>query len=82
MHAENEHNLAKRNAANHDGSLVLDGGYDVEVKIACCSAIDANCSLSRSVLKRFNTDVVITGGDACVNPNPQAAYGATLSCEA
>ncbi len=82
LHLENEHNRAKRDVANQDGSLVLDGGYDVEVKIACCSAIDAYCSISPSVLKRFNTDVVVTGGDACVNPNPQAAYGSTLACEA
>jgi hypothetical protein len=73
--------MAKRDMANQDGTVVLDGGYDVEIKIACCSAIDANCSVSPSILKPFNTDVIVTGGDACVPPNPLAAYGATLACE-
>ena len=25
--------------------------------------------------------MIVTGGDACVQPNPMAAYGATLACE-
>ena len=61
---DNEHNRAKREIANADESVVLDGGYDVDVKIACCSAIDAFSLLrSSSVLKKFRSDVVVTGGD-------------------
>jgi hypothetical protein len=37
---------------------------------------------SKDVLDKFNTSLVVCGGDACVPPNPQAAYGATLATEA
>jgi hypothetical protein len=73
----NEHNLSKRNEAAKDGTIVLEGGYNVEVKIASNSM-----STAKPVLDKFKADLVVCGGDACVPPNPQAAYGATLACEA
>jgi hypothetical protein len=36
---------------------------------------------TKKLLDQFGTAVLVTGGDACVNPNPMAAYGATLACE-
>jgi 2-polyprenyl-6-methoxyphenol hydroxylase-like FAD-dependent oxidoreductase len=35
-----------------------------------------------SLLKELSTELVVVGGDALVPPNPLAAYGATLACEA
>ncbi len=72
----NEHNLSKRNEVAKDGSIVLEGGYNVEVKIAANSKFTA-----KPVLNKFKTQLVVCGGDACVPPNPQAAYGATLAVE-
>jgi hypothetical protein len=72
----NPHNLAKRDEAGKDGSIVLEGGYRVEVKIASNSKFT-----SKEVLDKFNTSLAVWGGDAAVLPNPQAAYGATLACE-
>ena len=72
----NEHNLSKRTESAKDGSIVLEGGYNVEVKLA------SNCMFAtKPVLDKFKADFVVCGGDACVPPNPQAAYGATLACE-
>jgi hypothetical protein len=74
---KNSHNLAKRDDLAKDGSVVLDGGYAVEVKIA------SHCSFqSEDLLEKFGTGLIVCGGDACVPPNPMAAYGATLACEA
>jgi hypothetical protein len=72
----NPHNWAKRDEAAKDGSIVLEGGYRVEVKIASNSKFT-----SEEVVGKFQTGLVVCGGDACVPPNPQAAYGATLACE-
>lgn len=72
----NEHNLAKRDTVAGDGSIVLEGGYTVEVKIASNAKFT-----SKPVREKFQSELVICGGDACVPPNPQAAYGATLACE-
>jgi hypothetical protein len=33
-------------------------------------------------VEKLDTNLVVLGGDACVPPNPLAAYGATLACEA
>jgi hypothetical protein len=74
---KNEYNIAKREEAAKDGTVVLDGGYKVEIKIASKSTVT-----SGDLLKKFNTDLVVCGGDAAVPPNPLAAYGATLACEA
>ena len=72
----NDHNLTKRSESAKDGSIVLEGGYNVEVKMA------SNCMFATEpVLDKFKADLVVCGGDACVPPNPQAAYGATLACE-
>ena len=71
----NEHNMAKREHVRDH--VVLDGGYTVEIKIASKSTVT-----SGDLLKRFGTKLVVCGGDACVPPNPLAAYGATLACEA
>lgn len=71
----NAHNLTKRNAAPN---VVLDGTYTVEVKLAARSTVMNN----KELLKAFGTRLIVCGGDACVPPNPQAAYGATLACEA
>ena len=72
----NAHNLAKREAVAVDGSIVLDGGYTVDVKIASNS-----CFHSTRVNELLKTDLIACGGDACVPPNPLAAYGTTLACE-
>jgi len=74
---KNEYNVAKRNEAAKDGTVVLDSGYLVEIKIASKSTVTEG-----ELLKKFNTDLVLCGGDAAVPPNPLAAYGATLACEA
>ena len=74
---KNEYNVAKREEAAKDGSVVLDGGYTIEIKIASKTTFT-----SGDLLKKFNTDLVLCGGDAAVPPNPLAAYGATLACEA
>eukprot|EP00543_Licmophora_paradoxa_P001312 CAMPEP_0202453544 /NCGR_PEP_ID=MMETSP1360-20130828/11495_1 /ASSEMBLY_ACC=CAM_ASM_000848 /TAXON_ID=515479 /ORGANISM="Licmophora paradoxa, Strain CCMP2313" /LENGTH=564 /DNA_ID=CAMNT_0049072671 /DNA_START=126 /DNA_END=1817 /DNA_ORIENTATION=- len=73
----NEHNLSKREEAIADGTVVLDGGYLVELKLAANSSFEGN----KKVTKHLNSEIVVCGGDACVPPNPQAAYGATLACE-
>lgn len=72
----NEHNDKKKQAALDRGNLVIDGGYRVDVQIADKSVID-----NSNFLSKFNAGVIVTGGDATVNPNPMAAYGATLACE-
>jgi len=71
----NEHNLAKRTAVKED--VVLDGGYTCEVKIAQNTTFRTG-----DLLDKLKTKLVVCGGDACVPPNPLAAYGATLACEA
>mmetsp|Transcript_2161 Transcript_2161/g.4730 ORF Transcript_2161/g.4730 Transcript_2161/m.4730 type:complete len:593 (+) Transcript_2161:93-1871(+) len=71
----NDHNLAKREAVKD--SVVLDGGYTCEVKIA-----ENSTFRSGTLLDKLKTKLVVCGGDACVPPNPLAAYGATLACEA
>jgi 2-polyprenyl-6-methoxyphenol hydroxylase-like FAD-dependent oxidoreductase len=38
--------------------------------------------VTQKLLDQFSTKLLVTGGDACVPPNPLAAYGATLACEA
>lgn len=73
----NEHNARKREEANADGTVVLEGGYVVDVKFAS----NAMVNKSQDLLSKFATDLIVMGGDACVPPNPQAAYGATLACE-
>jgi hypothetical protein len=73
----NDHNLGKREAAcEKDDTVVLKAGYTVEVKMASNAAFKTG-----KLTEMFNTNVVVCGGDACVPPNPQAAYGATLACE-
>jgi hypothetical protein len=71
----NEHNLAKRDAV--EDAIVIDGGYSVPVQIATVSSFD-----DLKARSAFRSDVVVCGGDATVPPNPLAAYGATLACEA
>jgi hypothetical protein len=71
----NEHNVAKHAAVKEQ--VVLDGGYTVEIKIASKSIVK-----DEELLDKFNTSLIVCGGDACVPPNPLAAYGATLACEA
>lgn len=73
----NEHNARKREEASADGTVVLEGGYVVDVKFAS----NAMVNKSGDLLSKFATDLIVMGGDACVPPNPQAAYGATLACE-
>merc|ERR1712232_1020022 len=69
----NEVNLAKR---PDDGTVVLDGGYAVQVAFATEASFTEG-----PIPEKFGTNVVVAGGDACVAPNPLAAYGATLACE-
>jgi hypothetical protein len=71
---DNDHNRAKRDSFADE--IVLDGEYTVEVKMATNSTIS-----SGEIVDRFGTNLVILAGDACVPPNPLAAYGATLACE-
>jgi 2-polyprenyl-6-methoxyphenol hydroxylase-like FAD-dependent oxidoreductase len=71
----NAHNLAKREQVSD--TVVLDGGYTVEVKMTTNSTAS-----SGELLERLKTKLVVLGGDASVPPNPLAAYGATLACEA
>jgi hypothetical protein len=73
----NEHNKEKRDAVSVDGSIVLEGEYTVEVKFAANNMVNNSEELKR----KFAADLIVVGGDACVPPNPQAAYGATLACE-
>jgi hypothetical protein len=90
--SDNLHNQLKQKRAGEDGSIVLEGGYTVPVKItanACvmkngnegsASTVHDNLDTKAELLRNFRTDVIVLGGDACVPPNPQAAYGATLAC--
>jgi hypothetical protein len=71
----NDHNLAKKE--RDLDSVVLDGKYTVEVKLAANATIRDH----QGLLDALNTKLIVCGGDACVPPNPQAAYGATLACE-
>lgn len=73
----NDHNMKKCEDARADGSIVLEGGYTVDVKFASNSVVN-KC---QNLKLKFATDLIVMGGDACVPPNPQAAYGATLACE-
>jgi len=80
---DNEHNRAKLDAAKDRGDVVIDGKYQVDVKLASRSMIDSsNSDNGKCLLEKFGAGVIVTGGDACVPPNPMAAYGATLACEA
>lgn len=80
---DNEYNRAKLEAAKAKGNVVLEGKYTVDITIASKSMIDSTTSseATKKLLDQFGTAVLVTGGDACVNPNPMAAYGATLACE-
>lgn len=73
---KNEHNEKKRELARADGTTVLEGGYTVDVSFASNST-----ATSKDFTDKFSSGLVVMGGDACVPPNPQAAYGATLACE-
>lgn len=73
---KNKHNTKKREVAGADGTIVLEGGYIVDVSFASNSTVK-----SKDLTDKFATDLIVLGGDACVPPNPQAAYGATLACE-
>lgn len=72
---KNSHNLSKRDAVAD--SVVLDGGYSVKVQIATNSLVTDG-----PLLQDLHTQLVVLGGDASVPPNPLAAYGATLACDA
>ncbi len=81
---DNDHNRSKIENAKNSGNLVIDGNYDVDVQIASKSAFDIKtCSSNqgKKLCNQFSTNVIVMGGDACVPPNPMAAYGATLACE-
>merc|ERR1712151_571547 len=69
----NKVNMAKR---PDDGTVVLDGGFSVQVAFATEASFPEG-----PIPEKFGTKVVVAGGDACVAPNPLAAYGATLACE-
>lgn len=79
---DNEHNRSKIENAKINGNVVTDGNYQVDVQIASRSAIDIdNSDQGKDLCSQFSTNVIVMGGDACVPPNPMAAYGATLACE-
>ena len=71
----NDYNRAKRDRV--EDTIVLEGAYTVEIKMATNSTIG-----SGEILDKLGAKFVVLGGDACVPPNPLAAYGATLACEA
>lgn len=71
----NAHTAAKRDA--DAAAVVLDGAYTVEIKMATRSTVTAG-----PILDRLKARLLVLGGDASVPPNPLAAYGATLACEA
>ena len=79
---DNEHNRSKQEMEGEDGSIVLEGGYTVQVKIASSATTQTstNAKATKTLLDNFGTDLIVTGGDACVPPNPLGAYGATLAC--
>ena len=77
---DNAHNRSKLAAAQKNGNVVIDTNYQVDVKIASNAAIDVEANeRTKEVCNWFSSNVVVLGGDACVPPNPMAAYGATLS---
>jgi hypothetical protein len=81
---DNEYNRSKIAEAKSNGNVVIDGQYQVDIKIASKSAIDVDntsCDKAKKLCEQFSSNVVVMGGDACVPPNPMAAYGATLACE-
>ena len=71
----NDYNRAKRDHV--EDTIVLEGAYTVEIKMSNNSTIN-----SGEIVEKLGANLVILGGDACVPPNPLAAYGATLACEA
>ena len=80
---DNEHNRAKFDADMDDGNVVIDGKYNVDIKIATESVIDhtRRSEIAKGLLCKFSSSIIVAGGDACVPPNPMAAYGATLATE-
>lgn len=77
----NEHNLSKRDACSD--TIVLEGEYTVPLQMTSGATVSSSTSTAAaSLLKEFSTELVVVGGDALVPPNPLAAYGATLACEA
>lgn len=78
---DNEYNRAKADAAKKRGNVVLEGQYTVDVGIASNAIVDSSTDIGERILKKFGTQLIVIGGDACVGPNPMAAYGATLACE-
>jgi hypothetical protein len=94
----NDHNLAKREAVDEhvvlDGEYTVDlkiaanstfTRTPVNAAVACEDVADEFIIFDKQrndLLNRFHTDAIVCGGDACVPPNPLAAYGATLACEA
>lgn len=78
---DNEYNRAKADAAKKRGNVVMEGAYTVDVGIASKAIIDSSTQNGEQLLEKFGTNLIVIGGDACVGPNPMAAYGATLACE-
>jgi hypothetical protein len=78
---DNEYNRAKAEAAKKRGNVVMEGEYTVDVGIASNAIIDSTTQNGEHLLEKFGTKLIVFGGDACVGPNPMAAYGATLACE-
>lgn len=85
---DNATNREKMEEARADGTVVIDGDYRVDVNIASKCKIGGHTSTvngfdpCEDLLRRFSTKLIVTGGDSCVAPNPLAAYGATLACQA
>jgi hypothetical protein len=77
----NDHNLSKLVAVSNN--IAIDGGYSVPVQIATRSSFGRDEHPSETAAcDAFRSQMVVCGGDATVPPNPLAAYGATLACEA
>jgi hypothetical protein len=72
--SDNLNNQLKQKRAGEDGSIVLEGGYTVPVKItanACvmkngnegsASTVHDNLDTKAALLHNFRTDVIVTGG--------------------
>jgi len=72
----NDYNQVKIDNLARKGDVVVDGVYVVQPTLAQQTAWTKG-----DLLKKFNAEHVIVGGDGVVAPNPMAARGATCACD-
>lgn len=75
----NDLEIANINSSSTQGKGELTNEKD---SAAVVIDVDEEERQRQFLLRAWNTNVIVCGGDACVPPNPLAAYGATLACEA